>query len=461
MNSGKESQNRARSQSKLRSTVRLMPKILVVDDEQTILDMLTDLLEENGYESKTARDGKVALSLLEEEVFDLMLLDILIPHINGFELIEKLSSHPSLDKVPIIVFSGIYRSFSHRNEITQHEQVVEFLEKPLKPDVLLKNIEKALGTPAPAADDEAPVMPEQPHFSDNTNDYLETVPDDENFSKSESVLESESENAELIDADAELERQEVEDMAKSGFRRRNLILQGRFENHSLAEVLGKLWKEKASGALLLRRNRIKKIIHVREGNPYNVKSNLVHECLGQLLVRERLITREQCEASILQMRDTGGRQGQILVKMHSITENNLSYALGLQFETKLFDVFSWESGEYRFNPNAELPDSMISSDWTGGAIVVEGVRRCFDNKRLQKYLDRFDEVKLDSTSSEPDWENLRFGSQEKAAYSQLQFPATGCELMKSDLLDQDGIMRMVYSMVSLRLLRPFVVEIEG
>ena len=76
----------------------MMPKILVVDDEQSILDMLTDLLEENGYESKTARDGKVALSLLEEEVFDLVLLDILIPHINGFELIEKLGSHPSLDK---------------------------------------------------------------------------------------------------------------------------------------------------------------------------------------------------------------------------------------------------------------------------------------------------------------------------------------------------------------------------
>ncbi len=431
-----------------------MPKILVVDDELSILDMLSDLLEQNGYESETARDGRAALDRLESEVFDLILLDILIPHINGFELLDALSANPSLCETPVIVFSGIYRSLSHRTEAQKHPQVYEFLDKPLVPDRILESISLALqngnSVHSPSPTLEAP--------SEATDDSSSPLTTDSEEISPQSIIDKLEISPHLIDSETEQERQEVEQRAESEFNQQNIVLQGQFEHHSLAEVLGKLWKEQASGSLLLRKNRAKKIIHIRQGNPYSVKSNLVHECLGQLLVQERLITQQQCEASIVTMRETGQKQGQILIDMSSITEKNLNYALELQFETKLFDIFNWTMGEYRFNPNTELPDHPNPTHWSGGAIVVEGIKRCFEPDRIQEYMRRFEHAQLDSTKPMLQWDELRFNSDEQKAYEQFQLPAMGSELIQATTLGEDATRRMIYSLIALRLLRPLPVD---
>ncbi len=65
-----------------------MLKILVVEDEKPISDLICLNLRKEGYEYKTAYDGEVAADLLEEENFDLVLLDIMLPKINGYELME-------------------------------------------------------------------------------------------------------------------------------------------------------------------------------------------------------------------------------------------------------------------------------------------------------------------------------------------------------------------------------------
>ena len=75
-----------------------------------------------------------------------------------------------------------------------------------------------------------------------------------------------------------------------------------------------------------------------------MKSNLVSECLGQLLVRERIISQRELEASIRDMKSSGAKQGQVLMKMGSISQKNLDYGLALQFETKVLEPFGWEQG---------------------------------------------------------------------------------------------------------------------
>jgi two-component system KDP operon response regulator KdpE len=81
----------------------LKKKILIVDDEQSILRILVIKLGVSGYEVSTALNGKQALDMVQSFNPDIMLLDVLMPEMDGFQVIEQLRSSSSL---PIIAFSA-------------------------------------------------------------------------------------------------------------------------------------------------------------------------------------------------------------------------------------------------------------------------------------------------------------------------------------------------------------------
>ncbi|MCA9371810.1 response regulator [Candidatus Woesebacteria bacterium] len=65
-------------------------KLLVVEDEDALRQLYVDVLQEAGYEVVQAKDGEVALKLIKENQYDLILLDIILPHLDGLQLLEKL-----------------------------------------------------------------------------------------------------------------------------------------------------------------------------------------------------------------------------------------------------------------------------------------------------------------------------------------------------------------------------------
>ncbi len=78
-------------------------KVLVVDDSKTELMFLTDLLQKNGFAVKTAENAEDAMRRLEEDQPDLILMDVVMPGQNGFQLTRTIARHPSYAKVPIIL----------------------------------------------------------------------------------------------------------------------------------------------------------------------------------------------------------------------------------------------------------------------------------------------------------------------------------------------------------------------
>lgn len=81
-------------------------KILIVDDEVQIVNVITRLLSEAGYEVRKASGGKEAIEKIAEEQPDLVLLDINMPDMDGFEICRKLRSDPANDSLPIIMLTG-------------------------------------------------------------------------------------------------------------------------------------------------------------------------------------------------------------------------------------------------------------------------------------------------------------------------------------------------------------------
>src|SRR5216683_3098990 len=131
----------------------------------------------------------------------------------------------------------------------------------------------------------------------------------------------------------------------------------------------------------LERSKIKKIVYFREGTPHSIKSNLLSECLGRVLVRERFISEAEYKESLKRMMASGQRQGAVLVEMGCISPQNLQYALGLQMRAKLVELFSWKFGEYQFNSEASLPPEGVGLEMSITALIYEGARLCFDCER--------------------------------------------------------------------------------
>lgn len=83
------------------------PLILVVDDNEMNRDMLQRRLERQNYETVNAENGQRALELLREQAFDLVLLDIQMPKMNGYEVLEAAKADEALRNIPIIMISAV------------------------------------------------------------------------------------------------------------------------------------------------------------------------------------------------------------------------------------------------------------------------------------------------------------------------------------------------------------------
>lgn len=81
-------------------------KILAVDDEKHIVRLVQVNLERQGYEVITAYDGKEALQKVEEERPDLVVLDVMMPYMDGFEVLQNLRRNPSTREIPVIMLTA-------------------------------------------------------------------------------------------------------------------------------------------------------------------------------------------------------------------------------------------------------------------------------------------------------------------------------------------------------------------
>jgi len=84
-----------------------MKKILLIEDDSFLIDIYTTKLKEAGFSVEVASDGETAFEKLEEKKPDLVILDIVLPQINGWEVLRKIKSIPKLNDLKIIILSNL------------------------------------------------------------------------------------------------------------------------------------------------------------------------------------------------------------------------------------------------------------------------------------------------------------------------------------------------------------------
>jgi CheY-like chemotaxis protein len=121
--------------------------ILVVDDEEQVRNVICEWLRRAGLEVVAASSGEDALTLFETRSFDLVLIDVLMPGLDGFDTVRVLKSRPERAAIPVLFMSG----FPEKNRVLFAGQTgaVDFLPKPLDLKALVRKVVAILGKPAP------------------------------------------------------------------------------------------------------------------------------------------------------------------------------------------------------------------------------------------------------------------------------------------------------------------------
>ena len=116
--------------------------ILAVDDNRINRLKLARTLEEGGYGVSQAENGREALELLRSEAFDLVLLDILMPEVDGFQVLHEMRDDAHLRDIPVIVISGL----EDRDNVDRclAAGANDFLNKSAEPAALLESVRKQL-----------------------------------------------------------------------------------------------------------------------------------------------------------------------------------------------------------------------------------------------------------------------------------------------------------------------------
>ncbi len=123
------------------------PYILIVDDDPDILDGITAVLETQPYHLATARDGKKCLEMIAQRAPDLLILDLLMPRLDGWGVIREMRRDPQFADVPIMVLTTVVEDASRRRyelETGLAMDVQDYAQKPVAPAELLRRVKALL-----------------------------------------------------------------------------------------------------------------------------------------------------------------------------------------------------------------------------------------------------------------------------------------------------------------------------
>ncbi len=119
------------------------PCILIVDDEDDVLDLLTVVFETEGFRTLVAPDGPTALTLAYDEIPDAILLDVMMPEMDGWQVLRALKVEERTSSIPVAMLSA--RTEGRDKIIGLQEGAVSYVEKPFSPAQVVAEVRSILG----------------------------------------------------------------------------------------------------------------------------------------------------------------------------------------------------------------------------------------------------------------------------------------------------------------------------
>jgi DNA-binding response OmpR family regulator len=471
-------------------------QVLVIDDSPTILKVVQLVLSKAGYRVRTAPDGEAGVYAAREERPDLILLDFVMPKMNGYQVCRALAESEELRDVPVVLMSAKGDQIGER--FVKVMGIVDYITKPFSPDAITAVVDHTLGkygrkngepsgllpipaaTELPAAEETGPRLvaaeadaaqsadepPPQEVTSPRLNDLgrrrkraLEALRDslvqaaaagDEPLAAGDDL--AERVRAKLTDEALEAALGELGPTQEPG-----AVLEGDLTSVPLAEVLGLLQQQLQTGLLSIRRDGARVEVAFQRGKVEFAASDGLGEefLLGRYLTAIEAISRQDLEL-FLQSRGASQKLiGAQLVKLSYVSPGDLRRALARQSCERIYEALRWSGGRFAFRATSELGplagDAKLELSVDG--ILMEGVRRVDEWHLIEREIDDFEAVFLRNEEAVREVGRAQLTREELTVLELVTGKHNVRDIVRQSRMSSFEVSKMLFRLRSIRLIR--------
>jgi CheY-like chemotaxis protein len=464
-------------------------RVLVIDDSPTITKVVQLVLTRAGYDVHTAPDGEAGLAAVRADRPDVILLDFVMPKMNGYQFCRELTADPKLRDIPVVLMSAKGDQVGER--FVKVMGIVDYITKPFSPEAITAVVQHTLGKygPTGSADDGPSLV---------TGEDLVAATDDADraHARSAALAQLRSGLVELVgarvaelvafagtagdDAPVTVDAAALVEAARTALDDASLSrllaaidpglldggvpgLRGDLRVVPLAEVLQLLDAQEQSGVLTVERSGARVDIYFRRGRVDQATAHGVPDefLLGRFVLDAELMPRAQLE-SLLEARAPGARPlGHQLIKLGHLTEADVRACLTRQSSELIYEILRWRHGRFRFAAGLELPPDVIDAalGLDVEAVLMEGYRRVDEWHLIERAIDNFDIVFLRNEDSVAQMGRGRLTRDELAVLELVNGKNTVKEIIRKSRMGSFEVSKMLYRLLSIKLIRRRVLPV--
>ncbi|MEP6864869.1 MAG: DUF4388 domain-containing protein [Deltaproteobacteria bacterium] len=465
--------------------------VLVIDDSPTITKVVQLVLTKAGYQVQTAADGEQGLVAVRAQRPELILLDFVMPRMNGYQFCRELTADAKLRDIPVILMSAKGDQVGER--FVKVMGIVDYITKPFSPEAITAVVQHAIGKYAGSGhDDENPSLvtgedlaatddADRAHARTAALGQLRSQVSDVVAARVAALFqlaESASGEHSKVNTDAAAVADAVKAAVDDAALSRMLAsidlglfgegmpgLRGDLRVVPLAEVLQLLDVQEQSGVLTVERSGARVDIYFRRGRVDQAIADGVPDefLLGRFVTDAELMTRGDFEG-FLESRSSGGGQkliGQQLVRLGHLVEADLKSCLTRQSSELIYEILRWRHGRFRFGAGMELPPPVIDAalGLDVEAVLMEGYRRVDEWHLIERAIDNFDVVFLRNEDSVAQMGRGRLTREELAVLELVNGKNTVKDIVRKSRMGSFEVSKMLYRLLSIKLVRRRVLPV--
>ena len=462
--------------------------VLVIDDSPTITKVVQLVLAKAGYEVRTAPDGQAGLEAARAQRPELILLDFVMPRMNGYQFCRELAADPALKDIPVILMSAKGDQVGER--FVKVMGIVDYITKPFSPEAITAVVQhtiakygRVLEPPPSLVTGEDLDANTDPQRSENRaaayaflRDELTNVIGARVAALFSLAAASEGEGDRVptdASAIADATRAALDDATLTAIIANADLgtigdsgppgLRGDLRVVPLAEVLQLLDVQEQSGLLTVQRQNARVAIYFRRGRIDQALATGVPDefLLGRFLLDAELLARGDLDR-FLESRQSGGRLiGQQLVKIGLLTDADLKTALSRQTSELVYEILRWRFGKFTFAAGADAPAHVVEAalGLDVEAILMEGYRRVDEWHLIERAIDNFDLVFLRNEDAVAQMGRGRLTREELAVLELVNGKNSVKDIIRKSRMGSFEVSKMLYRLLSIKLVRRRVMPV--
>ena len=231
-----------------------------------------------------------------------------------------------------------------------------------------------------------------------------------------------------------------------------LSISGSLRYYPLSDILLDLQRSEKDGILEIRNGPISKRLYIKNGDMIFATSNLEEDRLGQMLLRNGKITKNQYDQSVTAMKETGKRHGTVLVELRYLKPNDLIWAVRHQVEEIIESLFLLEQGEFTFLEGQLRSQEVITLKLSAANLIYSGIKKIQNLLHINNVMPPQDAIFSYSTDPMDLFQDINFNDTDREILSLVDSKRTIKEIFSLSPIDYFQTMRTLYALLCIRII---------